>query len=56
MLSNGTAIARFEKISSEVKLRAKEVLRLINFLHYVGRVYQRHATLRPFYELRTDFE
>ena len=56
MLTAGTAIALFDKTSSEVQLRAKDVLRLINFLHYVSRVYHRHATLSPFYELRTNFE
>jgi hypothetical protein len=56
LFESGNVIALFEKSSSgEVALRAKDVLRLINFLHRVVRSYQMRAALAPFVELRTTF-
>jgi hypothetical protein len=51
----GRVVALFDKTSSKVVLRPKDILRLINFLHRVVRFYHRQATLSPDVELRTDF-
>jgi hypothetical protein len=55
LLKDGSAIALFERGSSKVSLRPKDILRLINFLHRVVRFYHREASLSPLLELRTDF-
>ena len=55
LFKKGSAVALFDKSSSKVVLRPKDVLRLINFLHGVVRFYHRQATLSPLMELRTDF-
>jgi hypothetical protein len=55
LFTNGSAVALFDKSSSEVVVRPKDVLRLINFLHRVVRFYHRQATLSPQMELKTDF-
>jgi hypothetical protein len=55
LFKNGSAVALFDATSSEVVLRSKDVLRLINFLHRVVRFYYRQAALSPEMEIRTDF-
>jgi hypothetical protein len=55
LLDDGSVVALFDKTGPEVVLRAKDVLRFINFLHRVARCYQREVTSGPLLELRTDF-
>jgi hypothetical protein len=55
LFNNGSAVALFDKSSSKVALRPKDILRLINFLHRVVRFYHRQATLSPEMEMTTDF-
>jgi hypothetical protein len=56
LLERGIVVAFFERRSSDdAELRAKDVLRFINFLHRVKRSYHRTITMGPPIGLNTNF-
>jgi len=53
LLETEKVVAIFEKTSTSVKIRHKDVLRLVNFLHYVSWRYRRHSTQPSYPQLKT---